>query len=778
MSTWETLESKKKLTSRHGHKDPSSRPAGAGIGRLQQLAGNRAVGRAIQAKLEVGRVDDPHEVEAERMADLAMRRLAGASSGPDAGSNATAVPAVQRRPTPHAAGAAGGQASPATEALVNGAKGGGRPLDGTVQRSMEDTFQQDFSAVRVHDTPAANEASSALGAKAFTSGSDIFFGRGAYAPTTPSGQHLLAHELTHVAQQGGANTAAPIRRLVEKGNPLSPPKDAVKGFHNYRLYAKLGDPAPDGWTTHTDQASGKTWYQSTTGLAPEWSLPLELAKGVKLGGRFKNGVKELQRKLVAALGGRLNSGIWKRDGVFGSSTEKALKKFQTTNSLPVTGIADAATWKALDGQAGARQGQVDYDWSEKLTEFDVDLGERARFDWKKKDDALNVNVPIKFAGDTSKVDTIAAYIRQTWNVFDITYKGQADGSKARKPKNPKIKLQFDPLGKSAQPGDPTIQTSAEVFLWTGDHPRASDRTHLSDTDAKSRSDSGNWKTDLPAPSLKNMVGHEFGHLLGLEDEYSRGHEDIVRLTGKEINAVEDPVRYQRILNHIVDLRAALEGASSQQDIANINSLFVAWMGAGNQFADEVLVILKEYTANTGSTVGVDYEAAAKRVAASLKKQAHADIERLQGERSARATQNLMRHAAAEIRKTAVHTGAARALPEKRTTQLSKRSDKEARKEFRGPLNAAYGVAYDPQLEATLLAEAQRNRAWLDGHKTKGYSTGGLMGDYTKVGQDGADTRATSPALEHKHGLAPRHVRRFAEYVMKYKEGEIWEITNR
>ena len=46
-------------------------------------------------------------------------------------------------------------------------------------------------------------------AQAFTHGSDIYFNDGKYNPDTESGKLLLAHELTHVIQQGeGQNVKA------------------------------------------------------------------------------------------------------------------------------------------------------------------------------------------------------------------------------------------------------------------------------------------------------------------------------------------------------------------------------------------------------------------------------------------------------------------------------------------------------------------------------------------------------------------------------------------
>ncbi|MEM7036919.1 MAG: DUF4157 domain-containing protein, partial [Bacteroidota bacterium] len=63
----------------------------------------------------------------------------------------------------------------------------------------------DFSGVRIHADRNAAEMSSSIQAKAFTTGQDIFFNKGKYDPHSDSGKHLLAHELTHVVQQGGAD---------------------------------------------------------------------------------------------------------------------------------------------------------------------------------------------------------------------------------------------------------------------------------------------------------------------------------------------------------------------------------------------------------------------------------------------------------------------------------------------------------------------------------------------------------------------------------------------
>jgi GNAT superfamily N-acetyltransferase len=85
-------------------------------------------------------------------------------------------------------------------------KSGGWPLPRDVQAKMEAALGASFSDVRIHVGPEA----SAIGAIAFTWGSDLHFAPGQYNPHTPPGQFLLAHELTHVVQQRAGRVANPF----------------------------------------------------------------------------------------------------------------------------------------------------------------------------------------------------------------------------------------------------------------------------------------------------------------------------------------------------------------------------------------------------------------------------------------------------------------------------------------------------------------------------------------------------------------------------------------
>ncbi len=102
----------------------------------------------------------------------------------------------------------------------------GRPLDGNVRRFFEAKLGSDFSDVRIHDDRAAAEASRSIHARAYTAGRNIVFGAGEYAPETPAGRRVLAHELTHVVQQGGSRSPSMVQR-VPMGAEESADADAV-----------------------------------------------------------------------------------------------------------------------------------------------------------------------------------------------------------------------------------------------------------------------------------------------------------------------------------------------------------------------------------------------------------------------------------------------------------------------------------------------------------------------------------------------------------------------
>jgi hypothetical protein len=97
----------------------------------------------------------------------------------------------------------------------------GKPLDPETRAFFEPRYGHDFSRVRVHAGSEAAGSARTLGAAAYTVGLSIAFAEGRYRPRSPDGEHLLAHELAHVAQH---------RRAFNPGSDLTigHPSDAVE----------------------------------------------------------------------------------------------------------------------------------------------------------------------------------------------------------------------------------------------------------------------------------------------------------------------------------------------------------------------------------------------------------------------------------------------------------------------------------------------------------------------------------------------------------------------
>jgi hypothetical protein len=110
--------------------------------------------------------------------------------------------AVQRLLVQRQGSAEGFELDDATAARINRARGRGQALDSAVQKQMGESMGHDFSGVRVHTSAEADELNRQLSARAFATGQDIFFRQGEYNPGSGNGRELVAHELSHVVQQG------------------------------------------------------------------------------------------------------------------------------------------------------------------------------------------------------------------------------------------------------------------------------------------------------------------------------------------------------------------------------------------------------------------------------------------------------------------------------------------------------------------------------------------------------------------------------------------------
>ena len=144
----------------------------------------------LQTQLAVGSADDVYEREADRVATQV--------AGPAPQTVDGLAPRIQRlSATPSASSMDVPASVDATLAS------GGSPLEPALRGDLERRFGHGFSQVRVHADARADQSAREVDANAYTVGRHIAFAAGRFAPQTSEGRRLLAHELTHVVQQGG-----------------------------------------------------------------------------------------------------------------------------------------------------------------------------------------------------------------------------------------------------------------------------------------------------------------------------------------------------------------------------------------------------------------------------------------------------------------------------------------------------------------------------------------------------------------------------------------------
>ncbi|QHS63699.1 eCIS core domain-containing protein [Chitinophaga agri] len=113
-------------------------------------------------------------------------------------------------------------------------QGNGSPMSPAMKKEMGTAIGADFSNVRIHTGEKAAELNRELGAQAFTHGNDVYFNNGRYDTDSAAGKHLLAHELTHVVQQGAAPAA--------EGKQTSP----AAGHTAPGIQREISTPLPEG----------------------------------------------------------------------------------------------------------------------------------------------------------------------------------------------------------------------------------------------------------------------------------------------------------------------------------------------------------------------------------------------------------------------------------------------------------------------------------------------------------------------------------------------------
>lgn len=785
-----------------GSREPKRHGAASAPQQSKDDLARRLAAAQVQAKLTVGAADDPAEREADRAADAVLRQ-----AEPDAEVAADARPSLRpfgavSRSVP-AATDMRGSFDPGVDftGQVQAQRSGGAPLPERTRQFMETRFAADFSGVRVHTGTNASELNRSISAEAFTHGQDIFLRNSPTSFESPGTKRLLAHELAHTIQQG---SAPQIRRK------LSPLDRKINNSSRWQDLANLVDAyiASGDSPQLLEQLEGKvTAVLSELEGAANRSNASKAARDRYAACQRLAEALQRERKMEAWLTG-----------------QAAGRRNAEPGKLEVDPrFREDLTDMTINAQVSATHHQ-------QLLEFEgVDFDVHEKFGARKTRKELTILVNIPFVGQTQHVPLVQKALDKYWNIFKLTYKS-SKGKRQAPPIDKSVKLKFatgkstmataerskapkkgsktfSPLAASyktasyhmddwANPkakatpaagsasakysnvpaakavGAPAIKkltwakgaakskfkdkagawkegaqqwgategaavtapevdfdalaehfavkASNDVFLWTGVHPRWKSRWMDDVNDKKTRSDAGNWR--MNDPDVNEMVAHEFGHLIGMPDEYSRSHTDISQVTGSAPLAYHRKTGalrakhaggYDAIAKHLANTRASSKSLNALY--GTINSLYKA---------DDSKIAL--FSAHHHKLTGkrLDQELAALEGDYLDKREAifqQWDVEPDAGQKAV---------LAADWQKA----------------------------------DSAYKAVKD-KVQTFLTDDV-----WMWNAKA-GFRSGGIMGDYTTVLSNTADNRANAAAHDHKHPLEPRHVKKFAEVLSKWRNEE-------
>ncbi len=214
-------------------KPPQCLPRGAG-----KLTWDLCKTAVFAPNLAIGRVDDPLEEEADRIAEeitaVVYPKNAIAAAPLQLSRTCADCAEKDERLQKKAAPLSEPTAEYAPGVVHEAISSPGQPLEASARAYFEPRFAHDFSRVQIQCNNVADKAAVAVNAKAFTVGSHVVFAEGQYLPRTQAGKRLLAHELTHVVQQSGGRappstifaSTAIVQRQIENPAEAMPAKTA------------------------------------------------------------------------------------------------------------------------------------------------------------------------------------------------------------------------------------------------------------------------------------------------------------------------------------------------------------------------------------------------------------------------------------------------------------------------------------------------------------------------------------------------------------------------
>lgn len=187
----------------------------------------------------------------------------------------------------------------------------GQPLDPETRAFMEPRFGHDFSRVQVHTDAKAAQSARAVNALAYAIGQNVVFAPGQYRPTTPAGQQLLAHELTHTVQQDFSPVAQPQLALGDSEDTAEHEAGRVARsvaagglagiIHNEPagMLRRQAPPAPRAETRSTAELTSEERLLLYQWLS-RWQIdtqPGSLLRGPRLGENPRENIERLARAI-------------------------------------------------------------------------------------------------------------------------------------------------------------------------------------------------------------------------------------------------------------------------------------------------------------------------------------------------------------------------------------------------------------------------------------------------------------------------------------------------
>jgi len=206
----------------------------------------------FQPKLSINQPNDAYEQEADHMADQVMRM-----PDPLAKHDSFFRPAgktIQRKCAHceqeekmlHRKESSAGEVEGSSQlaGYVSSLNTAGQSLSAGSRKFFEPRFGHDFSNVRIHTDSGAVQSAQSINALAYTTGNNIVFNSGQYSLETATGQRLMAHELTHVVQQGGGKSQVQKQTDVGAGTPTQEHGDLTMIPENVKKDCNISETSP------------------------------------------------------------------------------------------------------------------------------------------------------------------------------------------------------------------------------------------------------------------------------------------------------------------------------------------------------------------------------------------------------------------------------------------------------------------------------------------------------------------------------------------------------